>query len=68
MEAHPEKYTDEEIAEATGEEETEEEETSEEEAGVPPTMSSIAPVTIDFGRQDLNTLRDKINEVITRIG
>lgn len=28
---------------------------------------SIAPLTVDFGRADLNELRDKLNEVIARI-
>ena len=27
----------------------------------------IAPLDIDFGRGDLNSLRDKLNEVIARI-
>lgn len=28
------------------------------------TVSKVAPLTLDFGRQDLNELRDKINEII----
>ena len=29
-------------------------------------VSNIAEITDDFGRADLNTLRDKINELIRR--
>lgn len=34
------------------------------EEGAQGVTSSIAPLTNDFGREDLNELRDKINEVI----
>ena len=30
------------------------------------TKVTISPLTADFGREDLNTLRDKINEIINR--
>lgn len=26
----------------------------------------IAPITLEFGREDLNALRDKVNEIISR--
>lgn len=29
-------------------------------------VSAIEPLTIDFGREDLNLMRDKINEIIIR--
>lgn len=49
--------------EIADEEEAETEETVVEEAE---TIASIAPLTDDFGREDLNLMRDKINEVIAR--
>lgn len=29
--------------------------------------AKVAPLTNDFGRQDLNELRDKVNEIIAKL-
>lgn len=29
---------------------------------------AIKPVSVDFGREDLNALRDKVNEIIAKHG
>lgn len=31
-----------------------------------PLVAAISPITTDFGREDLNQLRDKLNELIAR--
>lgn len=36
-------------------------------AVVPEVRLPISPVVIDFGRTDINELRDKLNEVIKRV-
>lgn len=37
-----------------------------EEEVVAETKTTVLPVVIDFGREDLNLLRDKVNELVAR--
>lgn len=30
-------------------------------------VSKVAPLTTEFGRQDLNEMRDKVNEIIAKL-
>lgn len=30
-------------------------------------LNQVSPLTIEFGREDLNLLRDKINEIISNL-
>ena len=34
---------------------------------IPSVQKPINPITLDLGREDLNALRDKINEIISRM-